>query len=212
MTRAKQRTQFRQAARLLAATALAVALLSGCSSVKNLLDGRGKDHSKDPTPLVELSPSANVSQLWSASLGKGEQQLGIAQRPAIADGKVYAAAVEGGVSAFDLRSGQSLWRYASELQLTGGPGAGDGLVVVGSLEGDVIALDAATGEEKWKSKVANEVLVAPAVGGGMVFVHSNDGRITALDAASGERRWFHSADVPALTVRGSGYRFSTRPE
>lgn len=204
MTRAKQRTQFRQAARLLAATALAVALLSGCSSVKNLLDGRGKDHSKDPTPLVELSPSANVSQLWSASLGKGEQQLGIAQRPAIADGKVYAAAVEGGVSAFDLRSGQSLWRYASELQLTGGPGAGDGLVVVGSLEGDVIALDAATGEEKWKAKVANEVLVAPAVGGGMVFVHSNDGRITALDAASGERRWFHSADVPALTVRGSG--------
>ena len=190
----------RRSFRLVAATALAVALLSGCSTIKNVFDGRGKDHSKDPAKLVQISPSVSVSKLWSASVGKGEEKLGIAQRPAIADGHVYAAAVEGGVSAFDLRSGQSLWRYASELPLTGGPGAGDGLVVVGSMEGDVIALDAATGAEKWKAKVANEVLVAPAVGGG----HSNDGRITALDAATGERRWFHSADVPALTVRGNG--------
>lgn len=200
MTRAMPRTSFR----LIAATALAVALLSGCSTVKNLLDGRGKDRSKDPTPLVQITPSVNVSKLWGASLGKGEEHLGVAQRPAIADGRVYAAAVEGGVSAFDLRSGQSVWRYASELPLSGGPGAGDGVVVVGSLEGDVIALDAATGAEKWKSKVANEVLVAPAIGGGMVFVHSNDGRVTALDAGTGERRWFYSADVPALTVRGNG--------
>jgi len=200
MTRAMPRTSFR----LIAATALAVALLSGCSTVQNLLDGRGKDRSKDPTPLVQITPSVTVSKLWGASLGKGEENLGVAQRPAIADGRVYAAAVEGGVSAFDLRSGQSVWRYASELPLTGGPGAGEGLVVVGSLEGDVVALDAATGAEKWKSKVANEVLVAPAVGGGMVFVHSNDGRVTALDAGTGERRWFYSADVPALTVRGNG--------
>lgn len=200
MTRAMPRTSFR----LIAATALAVAMLSGCSTVKNLLDGRGKDRSKDPTPLVQISPSVNVSKLWSASLGKGNESLGVAQRPAIADGRVYAAAVEGGVSAFDLRSGQSVWRYASELPLTGGPGAGEGLVVVGSLEGDVVALDAATGAEKWKSKVPNEVLVAPAIGGGMVFVHSNDGRVTALDAGTGERRWFYSADVPALTVRGNG--------
>ena len=91
MTRAKQRNQFRQAARLLAATALAVALLSGCSSVKNLLDGRGKDHSKDPTPLVQITPSVTVNKLWGASLGKGEEHLGVAQRPAIADGRVYAA-------------------------------------------------------------------------------------------------------------------------
>ena len=166
----------RRSFRLVTATALAVSLLSGCSTIKNVFDGRGKDHSKDPAKLVQISPSVSVSKLWSASVGKGEEKLGIAQRPAIADGHVYAAAVEGGVSAFDLRSGQSLWRYASELPLTGGPGAGDGLVVVGSMEGDVIALDAATGAEKWKAKVANEVLVAPAVGGGLVFVHSNDGR------------------------------------
>ena len=200
MTLATPRTSLR----LIATATLALAVLSGCSSVKNLFGGRGKDHSTEPTPLVAITQSANVSQLWSASIGKGEEKLGIGQRPAIANGRVYAAAVEGGVSAFDLHTGQSLWRYASELSLSGGPGAGDGLVVVGGLEGDVIALDAGTGEERWKVKVSNEVLVAPAIGGGMVFVHSNDGRLTALDAGTGERRWFYSPDVPALTVRGSG--------
>jgi outer membrane protein assembly factor BamB len=200
MTRAVPSKSFHKIAVVL----LSLVLSSGCTTVKNLFDGRGKDKSEDPTPLVEVSPSVNVSQLWVASLGKGGKDLGIDIRPVIADGHVYALAVEGGVSAFDLKTGQSLWHYASDLPLTGGPGAGDGLVVVGSLEGDVVALDAATGTVKWTAKVANEVLVAPAIGGGTVFVHSNDGRLTALDEATGERRWFYSPDVPALTVRGSG--------
>lgn len=200
MTRAMTRNPFQKFTIIL----LSLVVLSGCSTVKNLFDGRGKDKSEDPTPLVQISPTVNIGRLWGASLGKGGKDLGIGLRPAIVDGHVYALAVEGGVSAFDLKTGQPLWHYASKLPLTGGPGAGDGLVVVGSLEGDVVALDAATGAEKWSAKVANEVLVAPAMGGGMVFVHSNDGRLTALDQGSGERRWFYSPDLPALTVRGSG--------
>ena len=190
--------------RLLAGATLAVALLSGCSTVKDVLGGRNKDTANQPTALAEIAPSVSVSRLWTASAGKGEGRLGVGQHPAIAEGRVYAAALDGGVHAFDLATGAVAWTFASELPLSGGPGAGDGLVVVGSLEGDVIALDAATGAQKWTAKVGNEVLAAPAIGGGLVFVHSNDGRLTAFDAASGQRRWFHSADMPALTVRGSG--------
>lgn len=195
---------FHRPLRLVAGAALAVLLLGGCTTVKNLFDGRGKDKSLEPTPLVQITPSVNVARLWGASIGGGEKALGMGQHPAIADGRVYAAAVDGGVHALDLKTGQSVWRYASELPLSGGPGAGEGLVVVGSLEGDVIALDAATGTEKWKAKVGNEVLAAPAIGGGTVYVHSNDGRVTAFDATTGERRWFHSVEVPVLTVRGTG--------
>lgn len=195
---------FHRPLRLVAGAALAVLLLGGCTTVKNLFDGRGKDKSLEPTPLVQITPSANVARLWGASIGGGEKALGMGQHPVIADGRVYAAAVDGGVHALDLKTGQSVWRYASELPLSGGPGAGEGLVVVGSLEGDVIALDAATGAEKWKAKVGNEVLAAPAIGGGTVYVHSNDGRVTAFDATTGERRWFYSVEVPVLTVRGTG--------
>lgn len=190
--------------RVMVAATLATAMLSGCSSVKNLFGGRNKDKTGEPAKLVDFAASATVNKLWSVSAGKGEDLLGIGQQPAVVDGNVYAAAVDGGISAYALTSGAQLWHYASKSRLGGGPGAGDGLVVVGGLEGEVVALNAADGQEKWTAKVGNEVLSAPAIGGGMVFVHSNDGRVTAFDAGTGARRWFHSVESPALTVRGTG--------
>lgn len=190
--------------------------MSGCGTVKGWFGGKDKgERLTDPAELTDFAASTTPTRLWSTSVGKGEDVLGARQGPVVADGKVYAAAVYGGVQALDLNSGARLWQYRSDLPLSGGPGAGDGLVVVGSLEGDVIALDAATGTEKWTAKVPNEVIAAPVIGQGMVFVRSNDGRVSAFDANSGERRWFNDSTPPALTVRGNdgvvlgpGYVFS----
>lgn len=193
----------RHSLRLLAITAIAVATLSGCTTVKNLFGGRSGDKAHEPVNLEAITPSVTVNQLWTANVGTGEKYLGMGQHPVIENGTVYAAAVVGGVHAYELSSGRELWAYASDLKLTGGPGAGDGLVVVGGLQGDVIALDAATGQEKWKAKVQNEVLSAPVIGAGMVYVHSNDGRVTAFDETNGERRWFYESELPPLTVRGT---------
>lgn len=190
--------------RIMAIAVLAV-VLSGCSTVKGWFGGKGKDDGKptEPAELVDFTATATVSKLWSANAGKGEDRLGVHQGPTVADGRVYAAAVEGGVRAFDLQTGKTVWQYKSEERLAGGPGAGDGLVVVGSLDGKVIALDAATGAEKWQAKVPNEVIAAPAIGQGLVLVRSNDGRVSAFDAATGERRWFSNHDLPSLSVRGN---------
>lgn len=181
-----------------------MAILSGCSTVKGWF-GKDKDDGKptEPAALVEFTPTASVTRLWRASAGKGEQRLGIGQAPVVADGRVYAAAVEGGVRAFDLQTGNAAWHYKSDARLSGGPGAGDGLVVVGTLDGEVIALDAATGVEKWQAKVPNEVLAAPVIGQGLVLVRTSDGRVSAFDAATGERKWFSTHDLPTLTVRGN---------
>ena len=202
MTRAMPRRTAR-ALRASAMLAISVALLTGCAATRNIFGGM-TDKSDEPASLADISATISPRQLWSTSVGEGEARTGVGQRPAVLDGRVFAAALGGGVSAIDLRSGQVAWRYPSGLRLSGGPGAGDGLVVVGSLEGDVVALDAATGTEKWKAKVGNEVIVAPAIGGGAVYVRSNDGRVTAFDAATGQRRWFYSSEVPALSVRGNG--------
>ncbi len=190
--------------RLVAATVL-VAALGGCSTVKGWFSGKDKEGEKpvDPAELVDFTPTATVSKLWSANAGKGEKRLGLQQVPVVEDGRVYAAAVEGGVRAFDLQTGKQVWQYKSDLRLSGGPGAGQGLVVVGSLDGKVIALDAATGAEKWQAKVPNEVIAAPAIGQDMVYVRTNDGRITALSTENGERRWFWNNELPSLTVRGN---------
>lgn len=182
---------------------LCVVAISGCTTVKGWFGGKGEAEANEPAQLVEFTPSASVSRIWTASAGKGEDRLGVRQRPTIADGRVYAAAVKGGVNAFDLQTGKRLWNYESRLRLSGGPGVGDGLVVVGGLDGEVIALDAQTGAEKWQAQVLSEVIAAPEVGSGLVFVRSNDGRVSAFDAASGERRWFWNRGVPMLSVRGN---------
>lgn len=189
--------------RIIAITVLAL-VLSGCSTVKGWF-GKDKSDAKptEPAELVDITATANVSKLWNANVGKGEERLGVRQGPAVADGKVYAAAVEGGVRALDLQTGKSDWVYKSEERISGGPGAGEGLVVVGTLDGKVIALDAATGTEKWQAKVPSEVIAAPAIGQGLVLVRSNDGRVSAFDVSSGERKWFSNHDLPSLTVRGN---------
>ncbi|KGQ19016.1 PQQ containing lipoprotein [Lysobacter dokdonensis DS-58] len=187
-----------------------VVALGGCTTIKGWFGGKDDKKASEPAELTDISASAQVSRLWSAGVGKGEGKIGVRQGPAVADGKVYVAAIKGGVRALDLQTGAVAWTYEPaevedkpDVRLSGGPGVGGGVVAVGGLDGEVIALDAATGAEKWKGKVGAEVIAAPAIGEGLVLVRSNDGRVTAFDAETGARRWFWQRDLPALTVRGN---------
>jgi outer membrane protein assembly factor BamB len=186
--------------------------LSGCSTVKGWFAGKDAEAKKlqEPVELVKFDATVKVDKLWSVNLGKGEERIGVRQGPAVADGRVFAAAISGGVHAIDLQTGKKVWTWEPakekkkpKLRLSGGPGVGEGLVVIGTLDGQVIALDAADGTEKWRAKVPGEVISAPAVGQGMVFVRSNDGRITSFDATNGTQRWFNPRELPMLTVRGN---------
>lgn len=200
MKSAKRSAALRGAILLLAAVAL-----SGCGTIRGWFSSDDdKPNTTDPAPLVEFTATATPTRIWTANAGKGEGRIGVRQAPTVGDGRVYAAAVRGGVRAIDLQSGSQVWHYPSDLRLSGGPGHGDGLVVVGGLDGEVIALDAATGAERWQAQVGNEVLAAPVIGQGTVIVRSNDGRVTAFDAATGARRWFWVRELPTLTVRGHG--------
>ncbi len=189
---------------------LLVLALSGCSTVKGWFAGKDAEAKKaaEPAELVEFTATVRPVKIWSAGLGKGERKSGARQGPAVADGRVFAAASDNRLVALDLQTGQQVWEFSGgkeekDLRLAGGPGVGEGLVVVGSLGGEIIALDAASGVERWRSDVTSEVIVAPLVTQGAVFVRSNDGRVTAFDAATGERRWFSEHELPPLTVRGN---------
>lgn len=199
-----QRTPHSAAFRLAGVAILAAGLVTstGCSTVRGWFSSK-KTKETAPLALAAITPSINVAKAWSADIGGGEGLLGLRQGPVVDGGRVYAAAVKGGVYALDLQTGKPVWHYETKLRVSGGPGVGEGLVVVGGLEGDVVALDAASGAEKWRAKVGAEVTAPAAIGQGRVFVRSNDGRITAFDAATGERRWFWSHDLPTLTARGS---------
>ncbi len=85
----------------------------GCGSVKSVFRGKDADARKaqEPADLADFTPTVKVGKLWAVDLGKGEGRIGVRQRPTVVDGKVYAAAIGGGVLALDLHTGQVLWKY-----------------------------------------------------------------------------------------------------
>jgi len=191
--------------------------VTGCATIKNLFNDVKKENIEPPTPLTELTPTLNVQKLWSDRVGKGAGKSGARMLPAYADGKIYAAGVDGTIAAIDATSGHTLWqkhlgerhgfilhRGKNSLRWAGGPSVNGDLLVVGSLEGSVRALDAGTGAERWHMQVSSEVIAPPAIADGVVVVRTNDGRLYGLDAADGSRKWVYDrATVPVLSLRGN---------
>src|SRR5690606_35844695 len=90
----------------LAVLLLAGAGVGGCNALKGM--GK-KDNVEPPTPLTEFAPSATLNRLWSASVGGGAGKSGALVAPAAADGRVYAAGIDGGIAAIDAASGNTIW-------------------------------------------------------------------------------------------------------
>lgn len=181
---------------------IAASLLGGCNWFKS--NSSKRENIAQPKPLVELSPTLAVKEVWSRGLGKGSGKSGIHQSPAFADGRLYSANVDGEVCAIDAVSGKVLWQQEFKKVRFAGAGVGAGVVVAGGLDGEVIALDANNGGERWRAQLSAEVVARPTVGSDTVYVRSNDGRIYALDLADGKQRWINDrAAVPLLSLRGN---------
>jgi outer membrane protein assembly factor BamB len=193
------------------------AAVSSCATIKNFFNDAKKENLEPPTPLTEFAPSVNVQKVWGERIGKGADTTGARMHPAYADGKLYAAGIDGTIAALDAQTGRTLWQKRlgrrggfilhhgkNSLAWSGGPGVSGDLLVVGSIQGIVQALDAGSGAEKWVTQLSSEVITAPAIADGIVVVRTNDGRITGLDAADGTRKWtYDRASVPILTLRGN---------
>lgn len=172
-------------------------LLTACNPFKS-----SKDNVDPPTELTDIAGARQVDRLWTAKAGKGARRQGGRLAPAVADGSVYVASVEGTLSAFDAGSGRSRWKVETEQRLSGGPAAAEGLVVVGSLDGQLLAFDT-DGSPRWDAQLSSEVVAAPAIARGMVVVLANDGRTYAFDQDSGQLRWLVDRAVPTLSLRGN---------
>jgi outer membrane protein assembly factor BamB len=200
--------------RLLAVAAL-VLVLSGCSTIKGWFGGNKKDEKPtEPAELVEFTPSVEVAKVWSANVGKGEDRLGLQQAPVVADGRVYAAAVEGGVRALDLQTGKEVWHFKPEKTR-----AGD------AAQPDQVAEEPAQGEEETKAakrarkeaaKLAKKAAKrkiewrfsgGPGAGDGLVVIGTLDGRVIALDASNGTEKWRAKVPNEVITAPaiGQGY-------
>jgi len=192
-------------------------LLSGCGSLQfwkeetSALDEidqgeeiEAAEISTEPKELEDYNETVRIRKLWRSSAGKGQDPALASLQPAILGEYIYSADLRGLVSAFTLADGDRTWRTELDMPLTAGVGTGADLLLVGSQDGEVVALAAETGEERWRVALTSEVLAPPAANKDIVIVQTQDGKVHGLSVTSGELIWRYAAELPVLTLRGTG--------
>jgi outer membrane protein assembly factor BamB len=162
---------------------------------------------------------ATLKPGWKASIGLGHAT------PVVAGERVFTFAREGPdevASAFDLATGQRVWRqsyaapYTMNPAATGhGPGPKSTPVVAGGrlytfgISGTLSCFDAATGKLVWRRAFGDQhkqtspafgAAQSPLLDGNRLVVHvggDGDGALLSLDAATGATRWALKGYGPA---------------
>ena len=144
-----------------------VTVLSGCATIKGWFSDSKSENIEPPTPLTEFPATLSVQKLWTGSIGKGAGMTGARSGTAYADGKIFAASVDGEIAAYDANSGRVLWnkklgsrhgmmwsRSDNSVRWSGGPSVEGDLVVAGTLEGTVQAFAASDGADLWTAQLS----------------------------------------------------------
>ena len=198
--------------RALAALALLGVALGGCGGPD------GPDEAK-PARLKSFKEEVELAVLWSRNLGDGPEDRAVRLKPAVAGGRVFAAAADGTLVAMQTSDGRKVWEaQVKELYdkdelaaafgegidvITGGVGAGGGLALVGTTSGELIAFNQSDGSLAWRVRASSEVLSPPQADDELVVAQTIDGRVAAYDALDGTRLWLYTSATPALTLRGT---------
>lgn len=182
-------------------------LLSACSS---------NPYAVEPNPVPDVDAALNVTQVWQQGAGDGlDGKVGVSLRPAVVGKRIFAADVNGEVSAFTLQppaKGFHLfgskrilrdWQKQTNTTISSGVYAGYDRLVFGTRNGRVVALSTKDGSQVWAHSMSSEVLSIPASDGYHCVFLTQDGQVVALDLATGEKLWNYSVSVPKLTLRGS---------
>ena len=185
--------------------------LSQWAVSQNIFHGNAAHTGVYSTP----GPTQLASAQWSFHTGGA-----IVASPAIADGVVYVASMDGYLYAVDQETGKEKWKYKSRAPIASSPAVVDGTVYFVSSMGALGALDAKTGNIKWVLPTEYErkfearnlhgypsaaqtmpdawdlFTSSPTVVNDKVYFGSGDGNVYAADARTGVLQWkFATKDV-----------------
>lgn len=157
--------------------------------------------------LAHVALTTTPTRRWSRDLGLGNTTTSrIPSPPVIDGGRLFAADADATVQAFDLETGEQLWRrrfdVRSDRELGAGLAAGGGGVFVATARGEVAALEAATGEPVWLTELAAPVRAAPTLAGRFVVVLTADNQTFGLDAVTGTVVWVHQGFAETTALLG----------
>ncbi|NIA25021.1 MAG: PQQ-binding-like beta-propeller repeat protein [Gammaproteobacteria bacterium] len=119
----------------------------------------------------------------------------------LADNSVVVADWDSGLLIrFDPASGEEVWKYKADGELSADP-AFDGERLFVNVGGTVRAIDVNTGEELWNYVTVGDFGSNPVVLDGLLFHPAFQGRVSRLDPETGEALWEWDARS-GVTVRG----------
>ncbi len=183
--------------------------LSGCATLTGMTDAVGdlfsdSDNSEPPAELTEYQFEVKLELLWDESDGDGTDELAVNLVPAIADGRIIIADIEGLIQARNPANGELLWEVETDLPITAGPVIDNDLLFVGTGKAEVLALKVESGEAVWKQRVSSAVLALPVVADDILLIRTIDGKDLALNRTDGKQIWVLEHLAPALSIRGDG--------
>ncbi len=187
---------------------LAVAAsFTGCSTVTDTVDdwmGSGKPDRSAPAELRAFKAEVAPLELWDRSVGSGTDGLVVKLHHQILENRLYAAEVDGEITATALPSGESVWSIALDERIMSGVSVDHENVYIGSESGRLIALDRKSGTERWSANLLSEILAPVATTEQQrVVVRTADGKVRALNSRDGVELWSYEREVPVLTLRGT---------
>ena len=153
----------------------------------------------DTGDVTSLTPAGDVR--WVAETNPSGR--GIHGTPTIANGLVYVGAYEGSLYAFDLETGDRVWRADLGDAIGSSPKYHDGTVYIAveyyEPSGAVFGVDALTGEVTWRDGRPTDhphSTIAIDRDAGRLVVGSNDGHLYAWSFPDLERLWTFETGGP----------------
>ena len=241
-TASSSRRPRRRALALLSIIVLIAALAAGCggdsggddtapAAAESAAEWMTPNASYENTRVANSEiDSGNVDDLnvtWTQPLTGAGTFGAFASTPLISeDGVAYVQDLASNVMAYDLETGEQLWKVEYDAPSLGPNGlAHEDGVLFGVTNGDVFALDAESGEEVWKEQVLEYdsgvaegqnlgFTIQPAVRDGVLHLSeaakAGGGRALAFDAKTGEQLWsFDTTDEPQGDDTASGGAWNT---
>lgn len=136
---------------------------------------------------VHCLNAATGDELWSQPVGRSIYYSPATSACLIFEGRVFTAAPDNTIRAFDLITGEPLWEAQGQAGYTSPAVGPDGTIIYGSMNGQLIGLDPATGQDRFRTEVGKGTYNASAmVAGGLLTVGALSGAAILADARSGQ--------------------------
>ncbi|MDP7204129.1 MAG: PQQ-like beta-propeller repeat protein, partial [Pirellulaceae bacterium] len=111
--------------------------------------------------------------------------------PAVVDGIVYIADLDGTLFALRLANGKKSWEYKIEGGFIASPAVHQKRVYVGDYDGNFYCVDATNGKALWAFKTQAEIDASANFYKDKVLIGSSDATLYCLNTADGTLAWKH---------------------